>query len=92
MAKRDEPYRYVEVESYRPPNTSGLHGAVHIRPCKGQGLSTSLHVECASALKRHYPVGSVFRLRAKLTDRQGTGEYLYSHHSWDFEVVKLGNK
>lgn len=92
MAKPDEPYQMVKVESYRPAQTSGLHGAVHIRPCAGQDLPTTLHVECSKALSRDYPVGTVFRIRAKRTDREGSGEYLYSHHSWQYEVIELGKK
>jgi hypothetical protein len=92
MAKPDEPYQMVKVESYRPSQTSGLHGAVHIRPCPGQGLPTTLHVECSKALSRDYPVGTVFRIRAKLTDREGSGEFLYSYHGWKYEVIELGKK
>jgi len=92
MAKSEEPYKIVDVESYRASRTSGLHGAIHIRPCGGQGLPTGLHVECSKKLITDYPVGSVFRIRAKLTDREGGGEYLYSHYSWAYEVVSLGDK
>ena len=34
MAKRNESYSYVIVESYR----SGLHGPIHIRPIEGQPI------------------------------------------------------
>lgn len=88
MAKSDEPYRLVVVESFRPQATSGLHGSVHIRPVKGQGLPVTLHVECSKKLSRDYPDGTKFRIRAKLTDREEGGEYLYSYHGWAYEVVK----
>jgi hypothetical protein len=87
MAKPFEPYRYVEVESYRPGNTGGLHGPVHIRPCPGQGFPTTIHVECSKDLSRKYPVGTRFRIRAKLTDREGQGEFLYSYFGWKYEVL-----
>lgn len=92
MAKHDEPYRMVLVESYVASRTSGLHGAVHIRPCPDQGLPVDMHVECSKRLIRDYPVGTVFRIRAKLTDREGGGEFLYSYHGWRVEVVSLGKK
>jgi hypothetical protein len=89
MAKRDEPYVYVIVESYYPASTAGLHGPVHIRPVEGQPFPTHLHVECSKTLSnpRRYPVGSTFKIRAKLTDKLGRGEFLYSYFGWHYEVV-----
>lgn len=87
MAKPNERYVMVEVESYVPTNTSGLHGMVHIRPCVGQGYSPSMQVECAKELTKNYPIGTRFRLRAKLTDREGGGEFLYSYYGWKYEVL-----
>lgn len=87
MAKHDEPYRVVVVESFVPASTSGLHGEVHIRPIAGQGFATTLHVECSKKLCRDYPVGTRFRIRAKLTDREGSGEFLYSYHGWPVDVL-----
>lgn len=90
MAKSDEPYEYVIVESYEPDRAGGLHGRVHIRPCPGQGYSTEMHVECSKKLSRDYSVGTRFRIRAKLTDREGGGEFLYSHYRWRYEVRPPG--
>ncbi|WP_316016070.1 hypothetical protein [Roseobacter sp. HKCCA0434] len=87
MAKAEETYSWVEVESYVPSRTSGLHGKVHIRPCEGQGYPTDLHVECSKKLSKDYPVGTRFRIRAKLTDREGSGDFLYSYFGWKFEVL-----
>jgi hypothetical protein len=87
MAKKDEPYAWIVVESFYPTNTSGLHGPVHIRPIEGQGYPTSLFVECSKALVRDYPVGTRFRIKAKLTDREGGGEFLYSYFGWKYDVI-----
>ena len=87
MGKPREQYQTVIVESYRPLLTSGLHGDVHIRPVAGQGFATTLHVRCSKALSRDYDVGTKFRITAKLTDREGGGEFLHSHHSWKYEVI-----
>jgi hypothetical protein len=86
MAQKN-PYEWVVVESYKPVRTSGLHGPVHVRPIDGQGYSTALQVECSRSLVRDYPVGTRFKLRVKLTDREGGGEYLYSSWRWPFEVI-----
>jgi hypothetical protein len=88
MAKLSEMYALVEVESYMPSTTSGLHGKIHIRPLAGQGYPTTMHVECAKTLSKDFPVGTKFRIRAKLTDREGGGEFLYSYFGWKFEVIR----
>ncbi len=88
MAKTNAPYQMVEVESYEPANTSGLHGKVHIRPCSGQGFPTAMHVECSKELSERYPPGTRFRIRAKLTDREGEGDFLYSYYGWKYEVLE----
>lgn len=87
MAKPFERYQMVVVESYRASSTSGLHGDIHIRPVEGQGFD-GLHVECSKSLSRNYAPGTKFRLKAKLTDREDGGEYLYSYHGWPVELIK----
>lgn len=89
MAKRNQSYRYCIVESYYPACTAGLHGPVHIRPIAGQPFPTYLHVECSKELSNtdRYQVGTRFRIRAKLTDRHGSGDFVYSYFGWPFDVV-----
>ncbi|MDB5538779.1 MAG: hypothetical protein JWQ89_506 [Devosia sp.] len=71
MAKVNEPYRYIVVESYEKQATSGLHGAVHIRPVAGELYPTYLRVECPREMRdtRRYKLGTKFRIKVKLTDR-----------------------
>lgn len=88
MAKPYEPYQLIEVESYRPSSTSGSRRKVRIRPCIGQGYPETLHVECSKKLSKDYPVGTRFRIRAKLTDLEGGGEFLYSYYGWAYEVLE----
>lgn len=87
MAKTS-PYIYIVVESYIPSSTSGLHGEVHIRPVENQKYPQRMHVSCSKKLSKNYPVGTKFRIKVKLTDREGEGEYLFSHHSWPFDIVE----
>jgi len=84
---REGAYRCIIVESFYPSSTAARHGPVHIRPLRGQGLDPSIFVECSKRLSADYPVGTLFKLRAKLTDREGGGEFLYSYHGW--EVIKV---
>lgn len=87
MAKPEESYHYIIVESYRPKSTAGLHGSIHVRPIAGQMFPQNLQVECAKKLTRDYPVGTRFKLCVKLTDREDGGEYLYSYFGWKVEIV-----
>jgi hypothetical protein len=86
MAKPDGPRRRIMVESYIPASTSGKHGRVHIRPVAGFGYPTHLAVQCPKVLNTAYPVGTRFWLWVRLTDRQGSGEFL-TGRSGGWEVV-----
>lgn len=74
-------YKLVLVESFKPENTSGKHGVVHIRPVAGQVFPQSLFVSCSRKMTDHskYKIGTKFKVLAKLTDRKDGGEYLYSN-------------
>lgn len=80
---------HILVESYKPNSTAGLHGEVHIRPLPGQGYNEKLHVACSKTLSENYPVGTKFRIKinAELSQREGDGDYIYSHSAWKHEVV-----
>lgn len=80
-------YLSVVVESYLPTTTAGSSSPIRIRPVAGQGFSTSLNVECDKRMRAAHPVGTRFRIRAKLTSKDGGTPYLYSHHSRDYEVM-----
>jgi hypothetical protein len=88
MAKRNEPYRHIEVESYIERG-SGLHGEVHIRPVAGGPYPVKIRVECPREMRdpERFKVGTRFRVKVKLTDRKGSGDFLYSHHSWPYTVL-----
>ena len=86
---KKEQYSYIIVESYKPKNTSGLQGEVHIKPIKGQEPYTEdMHVECSKVLTKEYPVGTQFKIKAKITSKEGGKPFVYSHYTWPFEVVK----
>jgi hypothetical protein len=86
MPEARDGYDWIEVESFIPDRTSGLHGKVHIRPVPGGPFPTTLRVECSKAMSRNYPVGTRFRIKAKLTDMQGT-PFIYSSWQWKYEVL-----
>jgi hypothetical protein len=82
-------YEYIIVESFIPSDTSGRHGPVHIRPVPGQEpFQTEMFVECSKDLSYNYPIGTRFRIKAKLTKRKGGKEFIYSNYTWSYEVLK----
>lgn len=81
----------ILVESYLPASTRNYHGPVHVRPLEGQGeFLSSYHVECARRLKEEYPVGTIFKIKAKISQRLDGSKYVYSHHKWKVKVIKMG--
>lgn len=82
-------YEYIIVESFNPSDTSGRHGPTHVRPIQGQGIfKTDMFVECSKRLVTDYPIGTRFRIKAKITNREGGTPFIYSHYSWAYDVVK----
>lgn len=81
-------YCTVVVESFVPNDKGARHGLVHIRPIPGQVFAPALFVECSKRLMdtSRYPLGTKFKLSAKLTDRQGGTPFLYAYHG-DADVV-----
>lgn len=71
------------IETFQ--HCSSCH-SVRARPLAGQELSTELNVECSSTMRESHPVGTIFRIRAEQTDREGT-PFLFSHHSWPYTIV-----
>ena len=51
-----------------------------------------MRVECSKSLSRDYPVGTKFRIKAKLTDKEEGGEFLYSYFEWKFEVSAVSRR
>lgn len=75
----------IIVETYAPsgePSSASLS----VRPLPGQGVDPTPNVECNRSIRQQHPVGSLFRLSVKLTDRKGT-PFLYAHHAAPFEQV-----
>jgi hypothetical protein len=59
---------------------------VRARPFPGQGYSKYMRVECSTVMRKKYPVGTKFKIRAHLIDREGA-PFLYTHYQWPFSVV-----
>jgi hypothetical protein len=80
-------YQQVIVETYSA-RKSGKKSDIHVRPVDGQPYPTSMDVECSRSMRKDYPVGTHFRIYAKVTDREGGKPFLYTSYRWPYEVVK----
>lgn len=81
-------YQFILVESFIPLDSSNRHGPIHIRPLPNQDpYKTTMFVECSKDLSYEYPLGTRFRIKAKITNREGGTPYIYSHYSWPYEVI-----
>jgi hypothetical protein len=82
-------YDYIIVESFCPVINTGRRGPVHIRPMPNQEpYLTKMFVECCRDLVNDYPVGTKFRIKAKITSKEGGTPFVYSYYNWPYEVLK----
>lgn len=86
MVKRSGDYREIVVESVMGTDSQGRPKR-QIRPVEGQIFNSTLNVECSKKLTEKYTLGTRFKIRAQLTDMQGT-QFLYSYFGWPFEVLE----
>ena len=82
-------YDFIIVESFIPDDTSARHSMVHIRPLPFQDpYHESMFVECSKNLSKNYPLGTRFRIKAKITSKEGGTPFVYSYYRWPYEVLK----
>lgn len=79
---------YVEVivETYRSVG-EGSSASIRARPVEGQGYPRTMKVECSKKMRHSYPVGTKFKITAKVTDKEGGTKFLYTNFNWKYEVV-----
>ena len=78
-------YRDVIIETFRHTGGNSKH-SIRARPLSGQGLSTSMRVECSSSMREIHPVGTLFKVRAKIKDTDQE-QHLYTSWQWAYEIV-----
>ena len=83
-------YQTYLVETFRNPGEP-TDAKIRVRPLARQGVSTSLRVECNRNMRKRNPVGTIFRITAKLTSREGGTPFLYSHYSSNYDVLNRGD-
>ena len=82
----DSGYRPFFIETV-PHSGGGSRHKVRAVPLPGQGVDTRCFVECCSGMRTNHPVGTVFKITGKLTDREGGTPFLYTSYHWPYEVV-----
>lgn len=78
-------YRYVIVETFMHRGGGSKH-SIRARPLAGQGLPTSMRVECSSAMRENHPVGTKLKVWARIKSTDHT-PHLYTSWQWVYEVV-----
>ena len=79
-------YRQVAIETFRNPGEPSSK-SLRARPLPGQGLREPMRVECSAKMRDSGPPGTVFIVRAQVTDREGSPPFLYTHYNWPYRVV-----
>jgi hypothetical protein len=78
-------YRYVLIQTYGATAEQSKH-QLRARPLAGQGLDTTMRVECSAKMREEHPEGTIFKVVAKIkdTDRE---PHVYTSWQWKFEVL-----
>jgi len=81
----DGGYRFFYIETIRFTG-GGSSNSIRARPLPNQDVDTSFFTECSTSERRSNPIGTVFRIKGKITDREGS-PFLYTSYRWPIEVV-----
>jgi hypothetical protein len=80
-------YDIILVESFITYE-KGKHGLVHIRPLPGQSpYFETMFVQCSKVMSNDYPVGTKFKIKAKIVKPKDGRSFASSHYTWPFEVI-----
>lgn len=85
-SKPSAAYAHYDVETCRNSGEPSAN-SIRVRPVAGQGLPLSMNVECSTSMRKQYPVGTVFRIKAQVVENSTGARFLYTHFSWPFEVI-----
>jgi len=78
-------YRMIVIQTYLAYGEPSPHG-IRACPLPGQGFPTSMRVECSAQMRESHPVGTIFKVKAKIknTDME---PHLYTSWQWPYEVL-----
>jgi hypothetical protein len=79
-------YKKVIIQTFRASG-GGSNKSVRARAIEGQGLDTTMKVACSSPMRKNNPVGSLFLLDAKVTNKEGGTPFLYAHYDSPYKII-----
>ncbi len=86
---QEQEYSLVTVETFIPTRHENSGSKIRVRPTHDQGdFLKSMRVECSRHLRKEYPVGTKFRIKAKISIADSGTKFIYSNHAWSYEVLK----
>ena len=80
-----EYYKDIVIKTY-VSSGSGSKNPIRARPWPGQGFPEECNVECSTKMRESQPAGTNFKIRAKITDREGGTPFIYTNYNWPYEV------
>lgn len=80
-------YQEVEIETFIQHGESS-RSEIRAKPVAGQGFATSMRVECSKSMRARHPVGTRFRILARLKSKDGGESFLYCHYNAKYIVVE----
>jgi hypothetical protein len=81
-------YRKIAIQTYRS-NGEASGKSIRARPLQGQGIATTMHVACSEKMRKEHPMGTVFIVKAKITNREGGPAFIYTSWKWPYSITTL---
>lgn len=78
-------YKNIIIETYLNIGEAS-NKPIRAHPCRGQGFDHKLNIECSADMRESFPVGSLFLVKVKVTEREGV-PFLYRHYRWDYKQI-----
>jgi hypothetical protein len=63
------------------------NATLRVKPLSGQGLPDDMRVECSRAMRRAHVVGTIFEIKAKLTNREGGKPFLVAPWNAPYNIL-----
>ena len=79
-------YLYVIIETYYATGEASKH-SIRARPLPSQNFPTSMKVECSSKMRNSHPVGTKFKIKAKVKATNELQPCLYTSFKWEYQIV-----